>query len=148
AARHANKRAITFGATVALGVLSALAFLNWGMPSLWAWLLGAGALLCGLAFLLGRKPFTRNEMLTVYITCLFSCLVPGHGAENFFVSNIIGPFYFANAENKWLDFLNTSLPSWFTPALSGGNYAPGSPGYEAIQGWYNGAQGVVPWAVW
>jgi hypothetical protein len=59
-----------------------------------------------LKLLSRRGGFSRNEILTVYITCLFSALVPGHGAENFFVSNIIGPFYFAKAENKWLDFWN------------------------------------------
>jgi hypothetical protein len=97
----------------------------------------------------GKKAgFSRNEILTVYITCLFSCLVPGHGAENFFVSNIIGPFYFAKPENKWLDFLNVHLPSWFSPALQGGKYAPGTPGYEAVQNWYTSTSGIVPWALW
>ncbi|HEX8237922.1 MAG TPA: DUF6785 family protein [Abditibacteriaceae bacterium] len=31
--------------------------------------------------------FSRNEVLTVYITCLFSTLVPGHGGKNFFVGS-------------------------------------------------------------
>ncbi len=40
-----------------------------------------------------KLAFARNEMLTIYMSCLFSCLVPGHGAENYFVPNIIGVFY-------------------------------------------------------
>jgi hypothetical protein len=94
-----------------------------------------------------RGGFSRNEILTVYITCLFSALVPGHGAENFFVSNIIGPFYFAKAENKWLDFLEPYLPSWFSPALMDGGKYQGA-GYDAVQNWYVGNGGAVPWGVW
>lgn len=30
-----------------------------------------------------RFAFSRNEILTVYISCLFSTLVPGHGGETF-----------------------------------------------------------------
>lgn len=99
-----------------------------------------------------RFALARNEILTIYISCLFSCLVPGHGAENFFVSNIVGPFYFAKAENKWLDFLNTTnLKSWFTPGLYGGAYSPsGGAGHDAVSNWYNGikATEAIPWAAW
>jgi hypothetical protein len=92
--------------------------------------------------------FTRNEVLTVYITCLFSCLVPGHGAENFFVTNIIGPFYYATPENKWLSFLQPFLKPWLTPALSDGAYS-GS-GRGAVEGWFTGLPGgeFIPWGAW
>jgi len=100
-----------------------------------------------------RFALARNEILTIYISCLFSCLVPGHGSENFFVSNIIGPFYFAKAENKWLDFLNsTNLRPWFTPALQAGPYSPsGGAAHDAINGWYNGIRvgsETIPWGLW
>jgi hypothetical protein len=36
--------------------------------------------------------FSRNEILTIYISCLISCLVPGIGGNNYFVSFIIGSF--------------------------------------------------------
>jgi hypothetical protein len=93
--------------------------------------------------------FTRNEVLTVYITCLFSCLVPGHGAENFFITNIIGPFYYATRENRWLDFLQPYLKPWLTPALSdGGSYA-GS-GKAAVEAWFTGLgpEQAIPWGAW
>lgn len=97
--------------------------------------------------LLSKKlTFSRNELLTVYITCLFSTLVPGHGGENFFVSNIIGPFYFATHENKWLDLWREHLKPWFTPALTNdGNY-----NRTVVERWYVGLSGeqVIPWEAW
>jgi len=95
--------------------------------------------------LIGEKfAFSRNEVLTVYITCLFSCLVPGHGSENFFVSNILGPFYFASPENKWLDFLLPNLKHWYSPTI----VETGKLNVEIAAGWYVGNGGKVPWSVW
>ena len=94
--------------------------------------------------------FSRNEVLTVYITCLFSCLVPGHGGENFFIPNLLGPFYFAKPENKWLDFLQPHLSAWFTPALAdGGKY--NEAGRTVVESWYHGlrvGEQVIPWVAW
>lgn len=93
--------------------------------------------------------FSRNEMLTVYISCLFSCLVPGHGGENYFVPNSIGVFYYANAENKWLGIW-TQMKSWLSPALhlDGGKY--GERGQDAVTGWYTGINPdqAIPWDAW
>ena len=91
-----------------------------------------------------RFAFSRNEILTVYITCLFSCLVPGHGAENFFVSNVLGPFYYASPENKWLDFLLPNVKPWLTPVLA----ETGNRSVEVAAGWYVGNEGQVPWSAW
>ncbi len=90
---------------------------------------------------------TRNEALTVYISGLFSALVPGHGSASLFVSQIIGSFYYATRENRWLDFLQPYLKPWLTPALTGnGVYNP-----KPVQAWYVGlgAQGeAIPWGAW
>lgn len=91
-----------------------------------------------------RISFTRNEMLTVYITCLFSALVPGHGAENFFVPNLVGPFYYATPENKWLEFLAPNLKAWFTPSLT----ATGKYNAAVTAGWYQGNVAEIPWQAW
>ena len=94
--------------------------------------------------------FSRNETLVVYISCLFSCLVPGHGAESGFVSNLLGPFYFATRENGWLEWLGPNLKPWFTPALADGG-ASIVGGNAVVQNWYMGANvgGVfVPWGAW
>jgi hypothetical protein len=90
--------------------------------------------------------FSRNEVLTVYITCLFSTLVPGHGGENFFVGTLVGPFYYATRENGWLEFLQPYVKSWFTPALAdNGQY--GEMGRAVVEGWYLGGADV-PWGAW
>lgn len=100
-----------------------------------------------LKLLSQRAGFSRNEVLTIYITCLFSCLIPGHGAENYFVGSTLGPFYFATPENGWLNAIVPNLKPWVSPALwLGQSYD--QTGRNVVNGWYNGANGVVPWAAW
>jgi hypothetical protein len=95
-----------------------------------------------LGLLSQRLRFTRTETLTVYISCLFSCVVPGRGAENFFVPNILSSFYFSTRENKWLEFLTPYLKPWLTPALNSDKTLN-----EAVfKGWYDG--GPIPWDSW
>ena len=96
-----------------------------------------------LRLLSTRLAFTRGETLTIYITCLFSTIVPGRGAENFFVPNILSSFYYATRENKWLDFLTPYLKPWMTPALDANRQLSG-----AAAGWYEGTSSAVPWATW
>lgn len=103
-----------------------------------------------LRLLSKRLAFSRGELLTVYISCLFSTLVPGHGGEGFFVSQVLGPFYYATRENKWLDQWHQYVPQWMTPALhaDGGTYGP--LGHNAVEGWFNGLPpgGTIPWGAW
>jgi hypothetical protein len=92
-----------------------------------------------------RWGFSRNELLTVYISCLFSAVVPGHGAENFIIPNLLAPFYFATPENRWMESLHHT-PSWLTPALApNGQYNA-----AVVEGWYLGLNGQsgIPWAAW
>jgi hypothetical protein len=99
-----------------------------------------------LGLLSQKLKFSRNEVLTLYITCLFSALVPGHGAENFFVGTLIGPFYYATMENKWLEFLQPYLKPWLTPALAdAGRY--GDAGKGIVESWYTGGA-PIPWGAW
>lgn len=58
-----------------------------------------------------RAKFSRNERLVVYITSLFSSVVPGRSAENFVVPTILAPFYNATRENHWLEMLTSYLPA-------------------------------------
>jgi hypothetical protein len=112
------------------------------------WMLCALAAVGIVVLLLGRRPLARNEVLVVYISCLFSCLAPGHGAENVFVVNLIGPFYYATDANRWLDFLKPYIKPWLTPALSAdSNYGDGA--REAVAGWFLSTPGGdVPWGAW
>lgn len=93
-----------------------------------------------------RWAFSREESLTVYICCLFSSLVPGHGAETFIIPNLLTPFYFATRSNKWLEWLQPSLKPWMTPALN----ANGALNTNVVAGWYNGLpKGQhIPWGAW
>ncbi|HEX9997256.1 MAG TPA: DUF6785 family protein [Abditibacterium sp.] len=97
-----------------------------------------------LRLLSKRFRLSRNELLTVYISCLFSCLVPGHGAETFFVPNLVGVFYYASPENKWLEIWSQLKP-WLTPTLSQGKYDE-----TVAEGWYLGLEpgATIPWGAW
>ncbi|MBV9469424.1 MAG: hypothetical protein JO316_18095 [Abitibacteriaceae bacterium] len=94
-----------------------------------------------------KLAFSRNEALTVYISCLFSAVVPGHGAENLIVPVLIAPFYYATRENRWLSWMQPNLKPWLTPALNshGGLYNK-----AVVEGWYIGLRGntPIPWGVW
>ena len=94
-----------------------------------------------------RLAFTRNESLTVYISCLFSSLVPGHGAENLIVPVLIAPFYYATRENKWLEFLQPAMKPWMTPSI---DPATGAYNQTVVAGWYEGLRpgASIPWGAW
>ena len=149
--RQKSRISLVFGALIAFGTLAGFFWTRAGTASLLFWLFGAGAvlMLLTLALNLGKRPLSRNEILTVYISCLFSTLAPGHGAENVFVTNLIGPFYYATRENKYLDFMAPYLKPWMTPALD-----PATRGYSeaskaVVDGWFNASvTGEVPWAAW
>lgn len=94
--------------------------------------------------LLWKRGLARNEALTVYITCLFSSLVPGHGSENIIIPSLLAPFYYATRENGWIDKTVPFLKSWMTPALTpSGRLNP-----AIYNDWYNGNGGHVPWGAW
>ena len=92
-----------------------------------------------------RWALSRNEALTVYITTLFSCLVPGHGSENFVIPNLIAPFYYATQENQWLSWFAPYLKPWITPALQNGEI-----NRAVVEGWYVGLRSdePIPWGAW
>jgi hypothetical protein len=99
-----------------------------------------------LKLLADRHRFSRNETLTVYSSCLFSSLVPGHGGENVVIPTLIAPFYYATQENKHLDFLIPYLKPWMTPALtSSGEY-----NRPVVESWYIGLRAgeAIPWGAW
>ena len=98
-----------------------------------------------LRLLSARLALARNEVLTVYMTCLFSTLTVGIGGNNYFVSFIIGSFYYSTRENRWFDALK-GLPPWFTPALG----ADGTYNRVLVENWYQGIgpNQAIPWAAW
>lgn len=114
------------------------------------WTPAVFAALIFICLLMGRRPLSRNETLVIYATCLISCLVPGHGAENFFIPCLMGPFYFATPENGWLTkFLEPYTPQWLTPALwADQGQAFGPAGKQLVTDWYAGNGGNIPWQFW
>ena len=149
--RQKSRISLVFGALIVFAALSGFFFMRAGVESLSFWLFGAGAVLMLLTLLLnlGQRPLSRNEILTVYISCLFSTLAPGHGAENVFVVNLIGPFYYATRENKYLDFMVPYLKPWMTPAIDPANGGYGEASKAVVDGWFNNsANGHVPWGAW
>jgi hypothetical protein len=104
-----------------------------------------------LLHLLSRRfAFSRQEILTVYITCLFSTLVPGHGGEAFFISQVLAPFYYATPENGWVQVWQQHVPSWMTPALHAEGGVYGAQGHRVVEGWFNGLGPgeTIPWDAW
>ncbi len=99
-----------------------------------------------LRLLSKRLAFSRQELLTVYITCLFSSLVPGHGAENLVIPVMVAPFYFATPENKWLDSIQGALKPWMSPALN----SDGSLQKPVVDDFFVGLApgGSIPWSAW
>ncbi len=98
----------------------------------------------GVLRLIGpRFKLSRNELLTVFITTLFSCLVPGRGGELFFIPNTVGAFYYGTPENKWRELMLPNLPNWFSPARTTGGAYNG----PLVEAFYNGGQ-PVPWHLW
>jgi len=101
-----------------------------------------------------RWAFKRSETLTIYISCLFSTLVPGHGSATLVLTQIIGAFYYATRENKWLEFLRPHLKPWLTPALTGPLHSGafnGAYNRNVIEDWYVGLRpgaAAIPWSAW
>jgi hypothetical protein len=93
-----------------------------------------------------RVTLSRNEVLMVYITCLFSALAPGHGSENFFIPNLLASFYFATRQNGWLEVLQPYVKPWMTPALT----SDGEYNRVVVEGWYVGLNNgeAIPWGAW
>jgi hypothetical protein len=92
-----------------------------------------------------RWRLSSNEMLVVYLSCIFSALVAGIGGHNYWPSDIVGAFYYANPENNWMAVLR-ALPSWMTPAMDSSGYYR----EELVRNFYVGIgkDGAIPWAAW
>ena len=144
------KPGVFVGAMLVSAAIAGFFYQERGITSLMFWTFGVLAVLLLLVFVLGRVVLTRNEILTVYITCLFSSLVPGRGGENFFIPNILSSFYYANRENKWLDMLTPYLKPWITPAISLDSHGVPVSNPLVPKGWYESlAPGeTIPWGAW
>ncbi|HEX8237511.1 MAG TPA: DUF6785 family protein [Abditibacteriaceae bacterium] len=98
-----------------------------------------------LLWVLRRRHFSRNEVLSTYLISLFATTVVGIGGNNYWVSFILGPFYFGTRENTWRETFS-SMPWWMTPALR----RDGTYNTALVDGWFNGLRPgqTIPWGDW
>lgn len=92
-----------------------------------------------------REWLSGADLLVIYVMGMISVLVSTRGI----IEKLIPPLaylpYFATRENEYNELLTRHLPAWampFTPAAATGQ-AP-----QAIQDYWMGNGGVVPWAAW
>lgn len=146
-----SRRLMMLGAALGCGMLAYLGFERNIANGFVLYVGAAGAFFALLGVFFGR-PLSRNEMLATYISCLFSCIVPGHGSENFVIGNLVAPFYFATPENRWLDAISGYIPAWASPVLwadpaQSGAHTLSSAGRAVADGYYLGS-GTIPWSAW
>ena len=98
-----------------------------------------------LLWVLRARRFSRNEILTIYVACLFATTVAGIGGNNYWTIFMLGPYYFGTRENGWQQSFG-DLPPWMTPALR----SDGSVNSELVEGWFNGLRPgqSIPWGDW
>ncbi|PQV62608.1 hypothetical protein B1R32_12720 [Abditibacterium utsteinense] len=98
-----------------------------------------------LLWVLRQRRFSRNELLTTYLCCLFATTVAGIGGNNYWVSFILGPFYFGTPANGWIEKFQ-NMPWWMTPALN----RDGTVNKAVVDDWFNGlpAGAAIPWSAW
>ncbi|MBS12764.1 MAG: hypothetical protein CME19_14310 [Gemmatimonadetes bacterium] len=64
-----------------------------------------------LEWLAPRRVLTRSELLTIFGMSLIASALPSYFMGHM-MANIAAPYYFANVENRWADFIHPHLPSW------------------------------------
>jgi len=87
-----------------------------------------------------RHAFTKEELIVVFAMTLVGSVFPTLSMVGFIPSVLATPYYFASAENQWIDLLLPHLPKWAFPTNEGGVmewFFQGMPEGESI-----------PWGVW
>ena len=82
---------------------------------------------------------TGDELGVVYMMLLAAVSVPTYGVTGYVMSVSASPFYFANSENGWGEFVQPHVPMWAVPG----------DGHEVawfFEGLPPGAE--IPWGVW
>lgn len=121
--------------------------LNWWV--FWAELSSGGANIAGgnppvpvllalMVLLALRRRLLLNdaELVVFYLWAVFAFLPATLGGVRAFFPCLTTPFYYAGPENRLKEFWHL-LPDWWVPRDGG-----------VIQGFFEGAKGRVPWAIW
>jgi len=64
---------------------------------------------------LKRNAPSRSELFTVLIMVMVAGMIPSNGLVGFFLVVLASPFYFADPENRWADFLHDHIGGWMAP---------------------------------
>lgn len=84
------------------------------------------------------RRLTRPELLTIFGMSLIASALPSYFMGHM-MANIAAPYYFANVENRWADFIHPFLPAWsvVTEPTAARWFFEGKP-----------ADAPIPWGDW
>ncbi len=100
-------------------------------------LLVAGAV--PLARALGARGLSRSELFVILVMVMAAGMIPSNGLTGFLLVVLASPHYFADAENRWAEFLHAHVPDWLAPKQ-----------FWALKWFFEGlpAGKGIPWSVW
>ena len=90
-------------------------------------------------------PFSRPELLSIYIMALFAALISTPGCDDFFLTTGPALFYFSTRENRWADTFYRFIPPQFAPGWNGHTFQA-----RVVEPLYLGGLtwSQVPWHAW
>ena len=68
-----------------------------------------------LARSLGVRGLSRSELFVVLTMVMVAGMIPSNGLTGFLLVVLGTPRYFADAENRWAEFLHEHIPGWLAP---------------------------------
>ena len=83
--------------------------------------------------------FSRSELFVILIMLMVAGLIPSNGLTGFLLVVLASPYYFADPENRWAEYLHEHIPSWVAPRE-----------VWAMKWFFEGLpEGQsIPWSVW
>jgi len=83
--------------------------------------------------------FSRSELFVILIMLMAAGLIPSNGLTGFLLVILASPYYFADSENRWGEFLHSHIPDWMVPKET-----------WAMKYFFEGLpEGhSIPWSVW
>jgi len=62
-----------------------------------------------------RRGLSRSELFVILMMVMVAGVIPSNGLVGFFLVVLATPYYFADAENRWAEFLHSHIPDWMVP---------------------------------
>lgn len=87
--------------------------------------------------LLGRRPLTPSELLTVTAMMFVAAALPTRGVTGLLLPMITATYYYASPENEWADQLHPHDADWMLVNDQ-----------SAVVGFYEGGWEHIPWSSW